>query len=308
MRKSEITIQIKEKARELGFFSCGISKAEFLENEAEHLERWLKNGRHGKMHYMENHFDKRLNPALLVEGAKSVVSVLLNYFPKEDIFKDERLKISKYAYGEDYHFVIKEKLSELTAFIKGLAGELSIRSFTDSAPVLEKAWAKKSGLGWIGKNGNLITQKVGSFYFLGEIILDLELDYDSSTTDHCGTCTRCIDACPTEAIVEPYVVDGSKCISYLTIELKDQFIPFEFAGKMQNWVYGCDICQDVCPWNSFAIPTNESRFEPSEAMNVDFLSSLTEDQFKNFFKYSPIKRTKYEGLIRNILFLDAEKK
>lgn len=308
MRKSDITIQIKKKAQELGFFSCGISKAEFLEDEAAYLERWLKNGMQGKMHYMENHFDKRLNPALLVDGAKSVVSVLLNYFPKEDIFKNERLKISKYAYGEDYHLVIKEKLSTLTEFIKGLVGDLSIRSFTDSAPVLEKAWAKKAGLGWIGKNGNLITQKVGSFYFLGEIILDLELDYDGSTTDHCGTCTRCIDACPTEAIVQPYIVDGSKCISYLTIELKDQFIPIEFAGKMQNWVYGCDVCQDVCPWNSFATPTNESSFEPNAAMNVDVLSSLTEDQFKNFFKFSPIKRAKYEGLIRNIQFLDSEKK
>ncbi|MBK9590313.1 MAG: tRNA epoxyqueuosine(34) reductase QueG [Crocinitomicaceae bacterium] len=308
MRKSDITIQIKKKAQELGFFSCGISKAEFLEDEAAYLERWLKNGMQGKMHYMENHFDKRLNPALLVDGAKSVVSVLLNYFPKEDIFKNERLKISKYAYGEDYHLVIKEKLSCLTEFIKGLVGDLSIRSFTDSAPVLEKAWAKKAGLGWIGKNGNLITQKVGSFYFLGEIILDLELDYDGSTTDHCGTCTRCIDACPTEAIVQPYIVDGSKCISYLTIELKDQFIPIEFAGKMQNWVYGCDVCQDVCPWNSFATPTNESSFEPNAAMNVDVLSSLTEDQFKNFFKFSPIKRAKYEGLIRNIQFLDSEKK
>jgi epoxyqueuosine reductase len=308
MHKSDLTIQIKNKAEELGFFSCGISKVEFLESEAGHLETWLKKGMHGKMHYMENHFEKRLNPALLVDGAKSVVSVLLNYFPKEDIFKNEKLKISKYAYGEDYHLVIKEKLSALTDFIKSLTGDLSIRSFTDSAPVLEKAWAKKSGLGWIGKNGNLITQKVGSFYFLGEIILDLELDYDGATTDHCGTCTRCIDACPTEAIVQPYVVDGSKCISYLTIELKDQFIPVEFSGKMQNWVYGCDICQDVCPWNSFATPTNESLFEPTVAMNVDVLSNLTEDQFRDFFKFSPIKRTKYEGLIRNIQFIDSEKK
>lgn len=308
MHKSDLTNQIKRKALELGFFSCGISKVEFLENEAKPLEDWLKNGMHGKMHYMENHFDKRLNPALLVDAAKSVVSVLLNYFPKEDIFKNERIKISKYAYGEDYHFVIKEKLSELTAFIRGLTGELNIRSFTDSAPILEKAWAKKSGLGWIGKNGNLITQKVGSFYFLGEIILDLELDYDGPTTDHCGTCTKCIEGCPTEAIVQPYIVDGSKCISYLTIELKDQFIPFEFAGKMQNWVYGCDICQDVCPWNSFATPTNESLFEPNSAMHVDLLFSLTEDQFKNYFKFSPIKRAKYEGLIRNIQFLDFEKK
>ncbi len=232
----------------------------------------------------------------------------MNYFPKEDIFKNEKLKISKYAYGEDYHFVIKEKLSALTDYIKRLTGDLSIRSFTDSAPVLEKAWAKKSGLGWIGKNGNLITKKVGSFYFLGEIILDLELDYDGATIDHCGTCTRCIDACPTEAIVQPYVVDGSKCISYLTIELKDQFIPIEFSGKMQNWVYGCDICQDVCPWNSFATPTNESLFEPTLAMDVDVLTNLTDDQFKNFFKLSPIKRTKYEGLIRNIQFIDSDKK
>lgn len=308
MHKSDLTILIKNKAQELGFFSCGISKAEFLESEAPSLENWLHKGMHGKMHYMENHFEKRLNPALLVDGAKSVISVLINYFPKQDIFKNEKLKISKYAYGEDYHLVIKQKLSALTDFIKGLTGDLSMRSFTDSAPVLEKAWAKKSGLGWIGKNGNLITQKVGSFYFLGEIILDLELEYDGSTTDHCGTCTKCIEACPTEAIVQPYVVDGSKCISYLTIELKDQFIPVEFSGKMQNWVYGCDICQDVCPWNSFATPTNETLFEPTSAMDVDVLTNLSEDQFKIFFEHSPIKRAKYSGLMRNIQFIDSEKK
>lgn len=308
MNKAQLTSQIKTKAQELGFLSCGISKAEFLNKEAAHLERWLREGKHGKMIYMENHFDKRVNPVLLVDGAKSVVSVLLNYFPKEDLFKSKKLKISKYAYGKDYHLIIKNKLSLLIAYIQEITGDLSIRSFTDSAPVLEKAWAERAGLGWIGKNGNLITQKVGSFYFLGEIILDIELDYDGPTTDHCGSCTRCIDACPTDAIVKPYVVDGSKCISYLTIELKDQFIPTEFSGKMANWIFGCDICQDVCPWNRFAKPSNEIDFEPLPGMDPKLLESITEENFNGIFKESPIKRTKFKGLKRNILFVNTEKK
>ncbi|MBL7899065.1 MAG: tRNA epoxyqueuosine(34) reductase QueG, partial [Crocinitomicaceae bacterium] len=222
MLKSVLSKKIKDKADELGFLSCGISRSEFLEEEAPRLEAWLKAGFNGKMSYMENHFDKRLNPSLLVDGARSVISVLYNYYPAEDLFRDKSLKISKYAYGEDYHEVIREKLNALLDYIKEIAGNVNARCFTDSAPVLEKAWAKKSGLGWIGKNGNLLTQKVGSFYFIGEIILDLALEYDQPVDDHCGTCTACIDACPTQAIIKPFVVDGSRCISYLTIELKDE--------------------------------------------------------------------------------------
>lgn len=305
MRQSEITRQIKDKAYELGFLACGVAKAEFLEKEAGHLEKWLKKGMHGKMHYMENHFEKRVNPTLLVDDAKSVISVLLNYFPRRDIFQDTEYKISKYAYGQDYHLVIKRKLSTLIDFVKEITGDLSIRAFTDSAPVLEKAWAERSGLGWIGKNGNLITQKVGSFYFLGEIILDYELDYDSPTTDHCGSCTKCIDACPTQAIVKPYVVDGSKCISYLTIELKDELIPKQFSGQMDGWIFGCDICQDVCPWNRFSQPSQETAFEP--IVGIDNLAELGEDEFITSFKFSAIKRTKYRGLKRNIHFINAGK-
>jgi len=264
MNQTELTKRIKIKAQELGFLSCGISKAEFLKEEAPRLENWLKKNHHGKMSYMENHFDKRLNPTLLVDNAKSVISVLLNYFPAQDLFENAEFKISKYAYGRDYHLVLKEKLDELLAEIVLLVGNVDARIFTDSAPVLEKAWAEKSGLGWIGKNANLISAKVGSFYFIGEIILDLALDYDGPALDHCGSCTRCLDACPTQAIIKPYVVDGSKCISYLTIELKDEIIPIEFSGKMDNWIFGCDICQEVCPWNRFSLPTNESDFSPIE--------------------------------------------
>lgn len=308
MTKSELTNKIKEKASELGFLACGISKAEFLSKEAGHLEKWLNKGMHGKMTYMENHFDKRVNPSLLVEGAKSVVSVLLNYYPKQDLFKNSELKISKYAYGQDYHIVIKDKLNGLIEFIKAVTGDLSIRAFTDSAPVLEKAWAERAGLGWIGKNGNLITQKVGSFYFLGEIILDCDLDYDSPATDHCGSCRRCIDACPTEAIVKPYVVDGSKCISYLTIELKDEIIPTQFTNKMGNWIFGCDICQDVCPWNKFSSPTNEPLFEPLAGISQKEIVNLSDEQFSSVFKFSAIKRTKASGFRRNILFVNSQKK
>jgi epoxyqueuosine reductase len=309
MTKAEITREIKQKALSLGFISCGISKAGFLENEAENLENWLKSGMHGKMHYMENHFDMRLDPTRLVEGAKTVISVLQNYYPKTDLFENSALKISKYAYGEDYHVVVKDKLKLLLAHIETLLGSpVNARCFTDSAPILEKAWAKKSGLGWIGKNGNLLTQKVGSFYFLGEILLDLDLDYDSPVEDHCGTCTSCIDACPTDAIIKPYVVDGSKCISYLTIELKDDFIPTGFKSRMEGWVFGCDICQDVCPWNRFSKPTEEVRFEPQFSVAENELAELSENWFNETFRKTPIKRTKYKGLKRNITFIDLTKK
>jgi len=302
--KEKYTQIIKAESKRLGFLSCGISKAGFLEEEAPRLENWLKQNQHGEMKYMENHFDKRLNPTLLVEGAKSVISLLLNYYPSE-FQNTESYKISKYAYGQDYHFVIKEKLNELLFCIQTEIGEVAGRAFVDSAPVLDKAWAAKSGLGWIGKNSNLLTQQVGSFYFIAELIVDLDLEYDYPTTNHCGTCTACIDACPTEAIVAPYVVDGSKCISYFTIELKDN-LPQEMKGKFDDWTFGCDICQDVCPWNKFSKSHNEPLFNA----NPELLSfskkdweEITEDTFKKVFKNSAIKRTKFEGLKRNIDFI-----
>lgn len=298
------TALIKEEAQRLGFLSCGISKATFLEEEAPRLEKWLNNQMHGQMTYMENHFDKRLDPRLLVDGAKSIISLLLNYYPAE-LQNPESYKISKYAYGTDYHFVIKDKLKELLHTIQTEIGEVHGRAFVDSAPVMDKAWAAKSGLGWIGKHSNLLTQKVGSFYFIAELIVDLELDYDTPTTDHCGTCTACIDACPTEAIVAPYVVDGSKCISYFTIELKEN-IPVEMKGRFDDWMFGCDVCQDVCPWNRFSKPHNEPLFQP----HPDLLSftkkdweEITEEVFKKVFKNSAVKRTKFEGLKRNVGFL-----
>lgn len=281
-----------------------MSKAEFLEQEAPRLEDWLNNNRNGQMSYMENHFDKRLNPTLLVEGAKSVVSLLLNYYPEHQQISDT-YKISKYAYGKDYHFVIKDKLKELLFSIEENIGEVSGRAFVDSAPVLDKAWAAKSGLGWIGKNSNLLTQKVGSFYFIAELIIDLELEYDNPVTDHCGTCTACIDACPTQAIVEPYVVDGSKCISYFTIELKEN-IPQEMKGHFDDWVFGCDVCQDVCPWNRFSKLHNEPMFTPNSEllfMTKRDWEEITEETFKKVFKDSAVKRTKFQGLKRNIDFL-----
>lgn len=302
--KEKYSQLIKHEAKRLGFLSCGISKAGFLEEEAPRLENWLKNNMQGEMKYMENHFDKRLNPKLLVDDAKSVVSLLLNYYPKEKQ-NAESYKISKYAYGNDYHFVIKEKLKELFFFIQSEIGEVSGRVFVDSAPVLDKAWAAKSGLGWIGKNTNLITQKTGSFYFIAELIIDLELQYDNATTDHCGTCTACLDACPTQAIVSPYVVDGSKCISYFTIELKES-IPQEMKGKLDDWMFGCDVCQDVCPWNRFSSSNNEPLFNPNNEL-LSFSKrdweEMTEETFNKVFKNSAVKRTKYEGLKRNINFL-----
>ena len=302
--KEKYSKLIKTEAKRLGFLSCGISKAEFLEDEAPRLEKWLSNNFHGEMKYMENHFDKRLNPKLLVDDAKSVVSLLLNYYPSK-FQNNESYKISKYAYGNDYHHVIKEKLKELLFFIQNEIGEVSGRVFVDSAPVLDKAWAAKSGLGWMGKNANLITQKTGSFYFVAELIIDLELEYDYPTTDHCGTCTACIDACPTQAIVSPYIVDGSKCISYFTIELKDN-IPPEMKGKLDDWMFGCDVCQDVCPWNRFSKPHHEPLFNASEELlsfSKKDWEEITEETFNKVFKNSAVKRTKFEGLKRTISFL-----
>lgn len=301
---------IKDEAKKLGFMFCGIAKADFLEQEAPRLENWLKKNMHGEMQYMENHFDKRLDPRLLVDGAKSVISLVLNYYTPDE--QADRLgpKISKYAYGNDYHHVIKDKLKLLLEAISENIGEVNGRGFVDSAPVLDKAWAKKAGLGWIGKNGNLLNKKAGSFFFLAELIVDLELEYDiEPTADHCGTCTNCIDACPTDAIVAPYIVDGSRCISYLTIELKNE-IPTEFKGKMDNWMFGCDICQDVCPWNKFSVLHNEPSFQPHPELlglkSADW-QDITEDVFKKVFKNSAVKRTKFSGLQRNISFLRETK-
>lgn len=297
---------IKTEAIRLGFMACGISRAEFLEEEAPRLENWLKNNHHGEMSYMENHFDKRLDPRLLVEDAKSVVSLTLNYFTDKKQLDSTAPKISKYAYGEDYHNVIKEKLKALMEFIKDEIGEVAGRCFVDSAPVMDKAWAQKSGLGWRGKNSNLISKKAGSFFFLAELIIDLELEYDSPfVADHCGSCTRCIDACPTDAIIAPYLVDGSKCISYLTIELKNE-IPTAFKNKMENWMFGCDICQDVCPWNRFATPHQEPAFKPADELlqfSKKDLIEMTDEVFKKVFDVSAVKRTKFNGLKRNINFL-----
>jgi len=296
---------IKDEALRLGFMACGIAKADFLEEEAPRLETWLKQHMHGTMGYMENHFDKRLDPRLLVEGAKSVISLSLNYFPEKKQDTDSP-KISKYAYGMDYHTVIKDKLFQLLNFISEEIGEVSGRAFVDSAPVLDRAWAKRAGLGWIGKNSNLISKKSGSFFFLAELIVDLELAYDQPfETDHCGTCTKCIDACPTDAILTPFVIDAKKCISYLTIELKEE-IPAEFNDKMDNWMFGCDICQDVCPWNRFSVPHSEPQFQPDENllnMKKEDWQDITEEVFKGIFKNSAVKRTKFKGLVRNIDFL-----
>lgn len=297
---------IKAEAARLGFMQCGIAKADFLEEEAPRLEKWLKQERHGQMGYMENHFDKRLDPRLLVDGAKSVISLSLNYFPEQQQTDPNAPKISKYAYGMDYHQVIKDKLFELLNFMEAEIGEVAGRAFVDSAPVLDRAWAKKSGIGWIGKNSNLINKKSGSFFFLAELIIDLNLAYDQPfSTDHCGTCTKCIDACPTEAIISPYVIDAKKCISYLTIELREE-IDTGFKDKMDNWMFGCDICQDVCPWNRFSAPHSEPAFQPNEQLlqmkKEDWLD-ITEDVFKTIFKNSAVKRTKFKGLTRNIDFL-----
>ena len=305
-KKTQYTNHIKTEAKRLGFLSCGISKAEFLEEEAPKLESWLNQNKHGKMQYMENHFDKRLDPTLLVEGSKSVVSLTYNYFSEQLQHDSEAPKISTYAYGMDYHYVIKNKLNQLLEFIKEEIGDVHGRAFVDSAPILEKAWAKKSGLGWIGKHSNMLTQKVGSFYFIAELIIDLELEPDHAVTDHCGSCTACIDACPTDAITEPYKVDGSKCISYFTIELKEN-IPTDMGGKLDNWMFGCDVCQDVCPWNRFSKQHNEPLFNPKPellSMTKKDWEEITQETFNKVFKNSAVKRTKYSGLTRNIRFLN----
>jgi len=305
-KKTQYTNLIKTEAKRLGFLSCGISKAEFLEEEAPKLESWLNQNKHGKMQYMENHFDKRLDPTLLVEGSKSVVSLTYNYFSEQLQHDSEAPKISTYAYGMDYHYVIKNKLNQLLEFIKEEIGDVHGRAFVDSAPILEKAWAKKSGLGWIGKHSNMLTQKVGSFYFIAELIIDLELEPDHAVTDHCGSCTACIDACPTDAITEPYKVDGSKCISYFTIELKESF-PHDLAMNFDNWMFGCDVCQDVCPWNRFSKQHNEPLFNPKPellSMTKKDWEEITQETFNKVFKNSAVKRTKYSGLTRNIRFLN----
>lgn len=302
--KQKNTDFIKSEAKRLGFLSCGISKAGFLEQEAPRLEAWLNKQMHGQMAYMENHFDKRLDPTKLVEDSKSVISLLLNYYPSQ-LQNPDSYQISKYAYGQDYHFVIKEKLKELLFAIQCEIGEVSGRAFVDSAPVLDKAWAAKSGLGWIGKNSNLITKSAGSFYFIAELIVDLDLEYDLATTDHCGSCTACLDACPTQAIVSPYVVDGSKCISYFTIELKDN-LPESMKGQFADWAFGCDVCQDVCPWNRFSKPHNQPLFDPNPellSMSRKDWEEITEETFRRVFKNSAVKRAKFDGLKRNIDFL-----
>lgn len=303
-QKEKNTQLIKQEAKRLGFDFCGISKAEFLEEEAPCLENWLNNNHHGEMNYMANYFDKRLDPRLLVDGAKSVISLLLNYYPNQ-IQNANSAKISKYAYGTDYHTVIKNKLFELHKFISEQIGEISGRAFVDSAPVMDKAWAKKSGLGWQGKNSNIISKNNGSYFFIAELIIDLELNYDSPIKDYCGSCTKCIDACPTDAIIEPYVVDGSKCISYFTIELKEN-IPTEMKGKFNDWAFGCDICQDVCPWNRFSKPTSEPLFAINPLIknnNYKDWVEMTEEVFKKAFKNSPLSRTKFKGFKRNLEFI-----
>ncbi len=303
---SQHTSWIKNRAAELGFSYCGIARAQQLDEDARRLEAWLSKGMHGQMHYMENHFDLRTNPARLVPGARSVITLLLNYFPAAQQ-SSEVPKISKYAYGKDYHEVIREKLHLLIDNIKQEIGDINGRGFVDSAPVLERSWALKSGLGWIGKNGNLITKKNGSFFFIATLICDLELEYDSPfTKDYCGSCTKCIDHCPTEAILPNKIIDGSKCISYFTIELKEELLPENMKGKFNNWMFGCDVCQDVCPWNRFSKATTETAFTPlPEILNLSTKEwmELTEETFKAIFKHSPLKRTKFKGIQRNLKFI-----
>lgn len=307
--KYKLSEIIKSEALSVGFLSCGISKAEFLSEEATKLENWLKSGFNGEMSYMERNFDKRLDPRLLVPGCKSVISLLFNYYTKKKPKKDHEPKISSYAYGKDYHLVVKDKLRELLLRIKNLVGDVNGRVFVDSAPVMDRVWAKKSGLGWIGKNTNLISKKTGSFFFIAELILDLELEYDHPTTDHCGSCTACIDSCPTNALATPYQIDATKCISYATIELKNN-IPDSFKDNMRGWIFGCDICQDVCPWNRFSKNHNEPSFKDKKNitdMSKSQWEDLTKDVFDEVFKDSPIQRTGYNGIKRNIDFAFSNK-
>ena len=305
--RSNDTRWIKEVARRNGFDYCGIAKAQPLDDDARRLEKWLKQGLHGNMGYMENHFDLRVDPGKLVPGAKSVITLLKNYFPKQIL--NGELVISKYAYGKDYHTVIKQHLKAMIAELQQGIGQFNGRGFVDSAPVLERSWAQRSGLGWIGKNGNLINKQSGSFFFIATLIVDVELNYDDPfAKDFCGSCTRCIDACPTDAILPDKTVQGNKCISYYTIELKDEIIPEEMKGKFQNWMFGCDVCQDVCPWNRFSKPHNEEEFTPlPELLNLSTREweALSEEAFKKIFKHSPLSRSKYKGIQRNIKFLKS---
>jgi len=307
--KERQTILVKQLAAELGFEFCGIAKAVKLNEDAKRLESWLNKGMHGSMHYMERYFDMRIDPSRLVPGAKSVITLLLNYFPKEKQDADA-LKISKYAYGKDYHEVIREKLNHFIELIRQQVGEIHGRGFVDSAPVLERTWAQRSGLGWVGKNGNLINRQMGSFFFIATLIADLDLNPDEPfAKDYCGTCTRCIDACPTDAILPGKIVDGSKCISYFTIELKDMLIPNEMKGKFENWMFGCDICQDVCPWNRFSKPTDEIEFTPLPEildLSTKEWEMMTEEKFKKIFNHSPLSRSRFKGIQRNLKFLQAE--
>jgi len=297
---------IKKTAHELGFSYCGIAKAEKLDEDARRLEAWLQQGMHGSMQYMENHFELRIDPRKLVPGARSVITLLQNYFPAKQQSADAP-HISKYAYGEDYHEVIRSKLKTFLSLLNENIGEIHGRGFVDSAPVLERSWAVKSGSGWIGKNGNLITKQSGSFYFIATLIVDIELAYDDPfAKDFCGTCRKCIDACPTDAILNNKVVDGSKCISYFTIELKDALIPGEMKGKFDNWLFGCDVCQDICPWNRFSTPNNEFQFTPiPEILNLSTKEweALSEDAFATIFKHSPLNRAKFKGIQRNLSFI-----
>ncbi len=308
MNKFLHTNLIRQEALRLGFDFVGMARAEQMQEEARRLEDWLNQGKHGQMGYMANHFDKRTDPRKLVEGAKSVVSLMFNYYSPERQSDPEAPKISRYAYGEDYHFVLKRKLKDLLGFIRENIGEVAGRCFVDSAPVLERDWARRSGIGWMGKNTMLIHPKAGSWYFLAELILDLDLVYDQPIQDYCGTCTRCIDACPTGAIAQDgYIVDGGKCISYFTIELRDA-IPEDYRGQFENWMFGCDICQEVCPWNRFSSPHQEPAFQPAEKLlnmkKPDWVE-LTEEVFRELFRRSPVKRAGYAGLKRNIGFLDG---
>ena len=300
---------VKSTAKELGFDYCGIAKAQKLNEDAVRLETWLRRGFHGSMQYMEKYFDLRVDPTLLVPGAKSVITLMLNYFPSQQQ-KNTAPKISKYAFGKDYHEVIKSKLNNFLFMLQEKIGDIHGRGFVDSAPVLERTWAQRSGLGWIGRNGNLITKQQGSFFFIATLITDLELLYDDPfVKDYCGSCRRCIDACPTNAILDNKVINGSSCISYFTIELKDMLIPDEMKGKFQNWMFGCDICQDVCPWNRFSKPAAEAAFTPvPEILNLSTKEweNITEETFKNIFKESPLKRAKFKGIQRNLKFISRE--
>ena len=304
--KEKQTILVKRLAAELGFDFCGIAKATKLDEDAQRLESWLNKGMHGSMHYMERYFDLRIDPCKLVPGARSVITLLLNYFPQERQ-GNEQLKISKYAYGKDYHEVIREKLRNYIEKLKTVSGDFHGRGFVDSAPVLERTWAQRSGLGWVGKNGNLINKQMGSFFFIATLITDLDLAPDEPfSKDYCGTCTKCIDSCPTDAILPNKVIDGSKCISYFTIELKDMVIPNEMKGKFENWMFGCDICQDVCPWNRFSRPTNEIEFTPlPEILNLSTKEweIMSEEKFRKIFKHSPLSRSKLKGIQRNLKFV-----